>query len=245
MNELISGFTKIICPCSVESHTAFAKIRFNEGKLSITGVVGPTYNGNCYTCGQCIDEIRKGDPAKGWSKEMLQKFCDIWDRWHLNDMHPYCSHQKELGWVEQSHEKIKIETWTLTHEAYAMKKKAENRAFECLRNGKRFDPTEEEQTYANMPYSIKVYNDEGEPYANSPYRGSYELKEKDCLGRSNTEYKARGWISVDEHDLGIIGKPCPVCGYKYGTSWVKEEVPQNVLKWLSTLPETEIHPAWV
>lgn len=126
-----------------------------------------------------------------------------------------------------------------------MKKKAENRALECLRNRKTFYPTKDEWIYANMPNSVKVYNDEGEPYANSLYRESYELKEKDCLGRSNTEYKARGWISVDEHELGFLGKPCPVCGYKYGSSWIKEDVPEDVLTWLFELPDTDKHPAWI
>jgi hypothetical protein len=57
--------------------------------------------------------------------------------------------------------------------------------------------------------------------------------------------KAAGWVTPDEHPEGLLAKPCPVCGYKYGTAWNKESVPEDVLAWLRSLPDTEITPAWV
>lgn len=155
-------------------------------------------------------------------------------------MRPYCEHMKELGWIEHIQDKIKIEKWTLTKEAYQKKENAEKRALNCLRNGETFEPTMEETAYANMKYSIEVYDDE-----DIPYKNAYELKEKDCLGYTNTEYKTRNWISYQDHKLGFIGRSCPVCGYKYGTSWKIEEVPQDVIEWLNNLPETKVTPAWV
>lgn len=102
----MKNFKKIINPCTNEVYiyngkerrvNSFCKIEYQDGKLSITGVIGPKSNGNCWgSCGQCVDEIRKGEPTKEWSFEMLQKFCDIWDEWHLNDMRPYCSHMKKI-----------------------------------------------------------------------------------------------------------------------------------------------------
>lgn len=65
---------KIVQPCvcevygcgSVRKADAYAKISFKEGNLSITGVVGPLRSGNCRgSCGQCVDEIRKGTPSEG------------------------------------------------------------------------------------------------------------------------------------------------------------------------------------
>ena len=173
---------KIINPCKCLVYTssgtevlrnAFCKIEYNEseGRLSITGVIAPTRNGNALgSAGQCVDEIRGGTPTDDWNKEMLNKFCDIWDRWHLNDLRPYCNHQKELGWNIIASKKVNIST----HET-----------------------------------------------------------------------KSLGWLRPDEHPEGILTKPCPVCGYKYGTAWLKEEVPEDVIKWLSDLPETKITPAWV
>ena len=76
---------------------------------------------------------------------------------------------------EKEKVKVKIEKWTLTKEAYQKKEDAEKRALNCLKNGETFEPTMEETTYANMKYSIEVYDDE-----EIPYKNAYELKEKDC-----------------------------------------------------------------
>lgn len=247
---------KIVNPCKCciptrngleRMYNAFVKIEYVDGKLSLVGVVAPTKSGNCLgSAGQCTEDIRNGEPTEKWTREMLDKMCDIWDKWHLNDMRPYCSHQKELGWDKQAEEKVKIEKWTLTEESIQKKKNAEKRALQCLKDGKPFYPTKDEITYARMEYEMEVYNDEDKSYDYGKlYRDAYELKDKDCLGRSTTEYKTRGWISYKDHDLGLIGKPCPVCGYGYGTNWVKEEVPKEVIDFLFSLPETKIRPAWI
>lgn len=248
---------KIINPCKCKVYTrttgkevsrdAFVKIEYKDSKLSIHGVVAPLPSGNCLgSCGQCVDEIRRGIPADGWTADMLKTLCDIWDRWHLNDARPYCSHMRELGWVDHLEEKVKIEKWTLTAKACKRKEEAEKRALSCLRKGEPFYPTEDETAYANLKYSIDVYNDEDVSCRYGIlYRDSYELKEKDCLGRSNTEYKIRGHISYKDNELGFIGKLCPVCGYEYGTAWKMEEVPEDVIAWLESLPDSKTVPAWI
>lgn len=43
--------------------------------------------------------------------------------------------------------------------------------------------------------------------------------------------RAMGW-NVDEH----LGKPCPICGYKYGYCWIFEPVSDEVIGWLFSLP---------
>lgn len=239
---------KIINPCKCLVYTlfgtealrsAFCKIEYNEskGRLSITGVIAPTKNGNALgSAGQCVDEIRGGTPTDDWNKEMLNKFCDIWDRWHLNDLRPYCKHQKELGWDIIASEKVNIYHYKLTKEANNKKKEAEKRALECLRNGDTFIPTKSEIYFANL----ENFKDDisAEPPEN------YE-PHKSVLYNSTYKTKSLGWLRPDEHPEGILTKPCPVCGYKYGTAWLKEEVPEDVIKWLSDLPETKITPAWV
>lgn len=52
--------------------------------------------------------------------------------------------------------------------------------------------------------------------------------------------RAMGW-TYDEHP----SEPCPVCGYKFGTQWLKEDVPDSVIAFLKSLPETDRAPAWV
>lgn len=237
---------KIVNPCVCSTYTnrnaqAYAEIEFKDGKLSICGVVGPKKNGDCEgSAGQCVDEIRAGRPSVDWNEEMLQKFCEIWDRWHMNDMRPYCKHMKELGWAEQSQEKVKIVKWDVTREARDKARDAEKRAIKCLKKGEVFVPTPEETMYANIGYGVTTYNDEQPEHPEF-----YEFKERDCLGHSNVEYKTRGWIKYTEHELGFLGKKCPVCGYRYGTAWIKEDVPQEVIDWLFALPDARTRPAWV
>ena len=111
---------KVVSPCFCKVYTrsgneatarAFCKIQFENGRLSITGVIGPMPSGNCRGgAGQCVDAIREGHPCDEWTQEMLDKFCSIWDEWHLNDMRPYCKHQKELGW-----NKLAVTPVTLYH----------------------------------------------------------------------------------------------------------------------------------
>lgn len=36
------------------------------------------------------------------------------------------------------------------------------------------------------------------------------------------------WIYKTEHPKGLLAEPCPECGYKYGTSWLKEAIPQDI-----------------
>lgn len=99
---------KIISPCLCKVYTrsgnkatarAFCKIQFENGRLSITGVIGPMPSGDCRGgAGQCVDAIREGCHCDKWTQEMLNKFCSIWDEWHLNDMRPYCKPYPVCGY---------------------------------------------------------------------------------------------------------------------------------------------------
>lgn len=241
---------KIINPCSCEvqyPHStqwvkAYCKIEFSNSRLSISGVVGPKRNGDCSgSAGQCVDSIREGRPTDDWTPEMLQKFCDIWDRWHLNDMRPWCKHQRELGWDELASKKITMYNYTLNRAAMDAKSQAEKAALTALQNGQVFTPTPEQVMYANLSYSLTKHREINEEEAKY-----YEPKKKlYSIDKGATETKTLGWLSPEEHPDGILTKACPVCGYKYGTAWQTEEVPQEVVDWLFALPDTMQQPAWV
>jgi hypothetical protein len=66
----------------------YCKIELTNGKLSISGVIGPMANGNCRgSAGQIImSDWGITEYAPGWSPEAEKWFRDAWDRWHLNDM---------------------------------------------------------------------------------------------------------------------------------------------------------------
>lgn len=48
-----------------------------------------------------------------------------------------------------------------------------------------------------------------------------------------------GWVKETEHPNGLLGKACPICGYKYGTAWNRVEVPESVLGFFAGLVETD------
>lgn len=253
---------KVVNPCTCKVYgrmsgkesmaNAFAEIKFEAGRLSICGVIGPQSNGDCRgSAGQCTDEIRSGTPVEGWTREMLDKFCDIWDRWHLNDMNPCCEHQRKLGWLEEASQPITLYHYRLTREASEAKRAAEKAADEALREGETFTPTESQTFFASLPAWLDTYDAPEEKMA--PF---YEPKKPlypGDTGATETQLRGHVWYGKKEDSSitriccedGILCKPCPVCGYKYGTAWQKEEVPKDVIDWLFALPETTRRPAWV
>lgn len=40
-------------------------------------------------------------------------------------------------------------------------------------------------------------------------------------------------------------KNCPICSYAYGSKWLFEKIPIDIIKWLNRLPNTTIKPAWI
>ena len=245
---------KIINPCTCKCWTttgketmknAFVEIEYTpDGRLSLHGVVGPKPNGDCWgSAGQCQDSIRAGVPTEEWTPEMIQRLCDIWDEWHLNDCHPYCQHQKELGWRELAGEEVNLYHYRLNRESITMQRQAEKVALTMLKEGKTFTPDVEQILYANLEYAIRLPEELKPEDELSKY---YEPKKPLYAGDQGfVETKALGWLYPKDHPRGILTKECPVCGYKYGSAWQKEEVPQEVIDWLFSLPDTKTTPAWV
>ena len=101
--------------------------------------------------------------------------------------------------------------------------------------------SDEQIEVAKLPYSITL------PHEISGDAALYYEPQKSLYpGMTGaTETKTLGWLHPDEHPDGILGKPCPVCGYQYGHAWQTEEVPQEVIDWLFNLPESPVVPAWV
>lgn len=104
---MIPNFTRIVCPGTLD-HAMFAKIEYTDGKLSISGAIGPKRNGDAYgSCGQFIMCFKEYDwrghttladiaPNKNWTPELVKEFFDIWGRWHLNDMRAGSPDQEEF-----------------------------------------------------------------------------------------------------------------------------------------------------
>ena len=202
----------------------FCKIEFKDGRLSIHGVVGPLRSGNALgSCGQIIDHVANIERlADGWTPAKLGKFIEVWHRWHLNDMRAGCEHQRDDGWGKESITLItpQFHTWRLVG-----------------------------QNSHAKPFCAKLYAKVAEA---ALYGEIYEPKtpaEKSWFDSKvieiKTETKSSSLVRPQKHPKGVLTKACPICGYKYGTSRLKEEVPQDVLKFLASLPDSPKQPAWV
>lgn len=161
--------------------------------------------------GQCLDEI-----ARYVKTPLFREIYDFWKRYHLNGMNAACEHQRRAGWTETAGETVTAYIYTMNHEAITEKNAAERRIIEAAKRGETVTPTKEEQNSLNREYEITCY-DEGEtPEEIGKY---YKLK--------RTEEKRLGWLRETEHPRGILCRPCPVCGYKYGTSWIYSPIPEK------------------
>lgn len=78
------------CNIGMGTYNVWVTIKFENGRLFITGVESPRCNGNCSgSCGQIQDQLNPLDFRtffKGWDAVKVAKLKKIWKQWHLNDM---------------------------------------------------------------------------------------------------------------------------------------------------------------
>lgn len=228
----------------------FYKIEIKDGNLSISGVIGPKSNGDAWGgCGQINMDFEHRNPADndkrepnpikadsftfapGWDKEKWFNFLDIWGKWHLNNMRAGCVHQRE-NWETQA--EIELIEYSWSDKYYGMMKKAENGELTA-------DEYQEFQEIALKVKNVTI----SYPHVKYPSPLVLELLDGDWIKERKRETKTAGWISEAEHPAGLLSKPCEVCGYKYGTAWLKQDLPEGVVEFLEALPDTDKHPAWV
>ena len=242
----MAKFKKIINPGEIDGNQVYCQITIEDGRLSISGVIGPTSRGNSRgAAGQIEDELERLSPSNGWTEALIKEFVKVWKKWHLNDMRPFCSHQAELGWREMAAETVTRYHYRLKTEVKKNIREAEKQAVKCLKTGEPFTPTKEQSRLANLPDTVTFDKElkEADPMlqeyeANGPqYKG-------DMYNRPITKH-IRGHLSCKESEFGLLSKPCPVCGYRYGSSWIREELPEDVINFLKNLPESKKVLAWI
>ena len=178
-------------------------------------VSGSTFEGEF---GQCCGIIA----AKYPGNKFVQRVVELWRIYHLNRMHAECEHQRALGWQKLAGKKITVVRWSLFDYVYSRQQKlgtcddieaaaivareiAEANAWK-KRVGDRMD--------LRGPHT---WTEEGAAF----------LKDKVTAGKP--EEKLAGWVYEWEHPEGILSKPCPECGYKYGSEWKYMPIPLEVL----------------
>lgn len=240
---MTNNFTKVVRfatdkTCNNKDYSIYAEIKFTNGNLSISGVEGPTRDGNCAgACGQIVmhlkDDIKSLTPTPQWTVKMIEKFLSIWDEWHLNDMRAGCEHQRASWNLEAP---IELRTYSWTKEFYNRRYKAEKGEL----------TTTEYETYQDHVQMVNklIFTTNNVRYESEAVKVAIELgliKEE----VSERKTKSAGWVNYRTHPEGLLSKPCEICQYPYGSKWLREEVPTEVVEWLKALPETDITPAWV
>lgn len=259
----MSTFKKVIRPCSVMEWSrtgqetparVFCTVELRAGgELSITGVVGPTSNGDARgSCGQIDSTLRQmitdgkvESYAEGWDAEMLAKLLDIWDAWHLNHMRAYTAEMKRDGWDKLAAKEAWVHKYTLSAEALRQCRDAKAAAEKALKKGETFCYTAEQLEAVNRPYSVQRITDTSAPPTTPEH---YSPAERYLPGGGKVvegaERKTMGWLRPDEHPDGLLGRKHPETDKGYGSAWYKFDVPADVLDWLRGLPAADVRHPW-
>lgn len=242
---------KIVMPGWIDKKPVFVRINYNtpeqkrmnthirpEGdsnELSITGVVNPKSNGNADRGGQCDNallEIDTYNEKEGWTRENVVELYRIWNKYHLNHMNPGCPCTDHIDMTQ----KIPVYSYGYGNKHRIME--------EHILSGRCVDYTE----YLNIAKKMRrtdYYVCDN--YLDSPEHNPEVLvliEEGYLEVRAQVEQKAVGWVDYTKHPEGWLLRPCPVCGYKYGSEWTRRDIPTEVLQWLVDLPETQVRYAW-
>ena len=200
--------------------------------LSIKAVVGPRRNGDCFgSCGQCVDSVARVTRfANGWDAEKLAKFIAIWQEWHLNDMRGACEHQRELWDLKKP---LEVVTYTWSSRFHTTRSAAAD--------GR--DVPENWRQIVDDVFSICTVPSWKRP---TPYPEELiqRLLAEDWIMEQKRELKTAGWVYPAEHPDGLLCKPCPACNYPYGSAWLFKELPEDVLQFLTDLPEVPAPVGW-
>lgn len=183
-----------------------------DGKKVFTasGMIWNSTRTDCICGGQCLDTI-----AQYIKNPTFKQILRLWNLYHLNDMHPECEHQAAAGWREKAAEKVTLYKFTMTTEAITEQNRTKSAVLRAAQDGETLRLSKEKRLVLGLDYSITSHS-ETLPETIAQY---YKLK--------STETKAIGWLRESEHPNGILCKPCPVCGYAYGSKWVYFPIPEE------------------
>jgi len=217
-------FRRIVSPGTGPYGRLYITIRYKNSRLSITGVEGPKSNGDAHgSCGQCIDALARLS-ALDWPASNVSKLRDIWDEWHLNDTRAGCKHQRARGWTCCPGHYGDPNDPNRETCANAEQRRAASAAVPP-KLGHPFCVTQYHLAKSDSMYLDPSVAPCG--ICKRPYDEHRTDEQRAEHARPKTHYHC---------EADKLSQPCPECGYKYGTAWLSEPVPSDVLEWLSALP---------
>lgn len=158
-------------------------------------------------CGERLAELMKGTRG-GW---IMKKVLPIWDRWHLNGFRAGCQHQR-ASW--ETSKQIELVYFGWSDSFFKMRRMAADGELSPLQ----YEDYKRIAGEVDSVHKVKWLSPEVAELVRLGY-----LKEK------KRETKGAGWVYPSEHPDGLLCKPCDVCGYKYGSAWLAEKLPPDVL----------------
>lgn len=158
--------------------------------------------------GQCLDEI-----AKYIDDEKFKTIYRLWKMYHLNNMHPECEHQEQLGWRKNAQKIVPIYQFVATADTLKAKEKVKNTVIGFATKGELYLTNEKEQQLLRLQNVIRTHE-------SSLPKNIAKFYHYEEIGNERL-----GWLTPDEHPNGLLERPCPVCGYKYGTVFLYRPIP--------------------
>ena len=146
-------------------------------------------------------------------------------------MHAECEHQAKLGWREIAKKEVVLYSFHMNTEATMKRIGIEKKVLSAAASGDPILLPPDERNLLNNKFSINTFSEEL-PKTIAPL---YELYK--------TERKMLGSLYEKDHPEGILCKPCPVCGYKYGSAWKYFPIPEEDEKIILHLLKTGEVPA--
>ena len=196
-------------------------------ELSIQGVEGPKSNGDAEGyCGQIVDTVAGCAPIEPFTVELRDRLADVWRRWHHNGMRAGCEHQR-ANWGDLA-ERVEIVEYGLTSDAYREMQHLQKVAAQDAVRGEVRQWTPVQRALLELSVDGWYRHRNSPPDADSPLSGCYEVRKR--------EQRPRCQVYEREHPRGLLSKPCEVCGYKYGTKWLHEQLPDDVVEFVRSLP---------
>jgi hypothetical protein len=183
-------------------------------------------------CGQI--SLKDALPVKPWTAEMIARLAEIWHRWHLNDMRAGCEHQRAEFDAGRMLELQELTWGDAYNKARGRAVSGEMTPGEYREHQRRTVIVERLTIAMDRPKHPDLWGEDGE-----------EMLRADMVKLGKREVRAAGWVSYREHPEGLLSRTCPTCGYRYGTAWLHEDVPPEVLEEIKAFPDARITPAWI
>lgn len=170
--------------------------------------------------GQCFDELKPFFK----NNTLFNGIYRLWKLYHLNDMHPECEHQHQLGWHNLAKKEIVFNIYKLNYETLAKQNEIEKFVLDSVKKGDTVKLSPQDQKILSLAYTIKTDKNIDE-----------NLKQYYKLDKHETQFAS--FTTQEESSHGLLGKECPVCHYRYGSSWQYFPIPLEDLSKIKNIME--------